>query len=343
MAVAAANDNVSLIVWEVAPGFASDIELIAERMYRGDESTSVLVSIDLSRAASQQVLALTRLLPQAQLSLQGHDDLACEVPALCQRPGERSAHSAIAHGLLPLIAPCAADIVAIASVAGCRRTSVHVLADICGLTVRTLERRLMSEDDHDRHGHGTACAELLLSVAPDSRILPIPVFGRRLETSPAVIEAAVEEAVTRGVRLLNLSLGTTTEESRNALYRSCERARHAGTIIVAASSLDATSYPAAFDNVLSVGIGRFQDLSVFSYRPDERVECLASGRPPTSDETLHRRVMGGGSSFAAPRITGVIARILERWPTADLKEVRARLAEVAYGGSNPPCRPSASE
>ncbi len=52
-----------------------------------------------------------------------------------------------------------------------------------------------TEDDHDRLGHGTACANLILDVAPDVEIVPVRVFGHRLETSPAVVEAAMDWAM----------------------------------------------------------------------------------------------------------------------------------------------------
>ena len=40
---------------------------------------------------------------------------------------------------------------------------------------------LKSEDDHDRIGHGTACTDLILRIAPEARIVPIRIFGHRLE------------------------------------------------------------------------------------------------------------------------------------------------------------------
>ena len=39
----------------------------------------------------------------------------------------------------------------------------------------------VGDDDHDRIGHGTACASLLLSVAPDAHVVPLRVFGDQLE------------------------------------------------------------------------------------------------------------------------------------------------------------------
>jgi subtilisin len=189
-----------------------------------------------------------------------------------------------------------------------------------------------SDDDDDRIGHGTACGRCLLEVAPDASLLPLRVFGRRLGTTPAVIVEAIEWALTRGVPIINLSLDTTREEAAPLLYMACERARRAGALVVAAGNLEFTSYPGAFDNVLSVGLGRFKSPFEFTYREEELVECLAAGqlRRSPSDSFV---VSTGGASFATARIAGIVALMRERWPDIALDGIRRKLAQysVAHG------------
>jgi hypothetical protein len=181
-------------------------------------------------------------------------------------------------------------------------------------------------DDSDRLAHGTHCAQLLLQLAPDARVVPLRVFDADLETSPSRIEAAIDRAIAMRVHVINLSLGTRDADAMPQLYRACERARAARIIVVAATSAHGVTYPAAFDNVLSVGSGWFATPFEHTYAAGELVECLASGRAHAgNDHAAH----AGPPSFAAPRIAGMVALLLQQWPALDLDGVRAKLGEYS--------------
>ena len=185
-------------------------------------------------------------------------------------------------------------------------------------------------DATDRVGHGTACITLAYRVAPGAAYCPVRVFEDRLETSVAALRGAVLWAVERGFDVVNLSLGTALEEAVLPLYEACERARDAGTVVVAASDpAGERRYPAIFENVVSVGTGPFADPFDYEFRPGNAVECLACG---PEQETVWlggeaRRVRG--SSYAAPNVTGLVALFRERHPRAPLDEVREFLARHA--------------
>ena len=173
-------------------------------------------------------------------------------------------------------------------------------------------------DDHDRHGHGTTCTRLFLEGAPDSVAVPVRVFGTRLETSPLTIENAVNWCIARNIKLVNLSLGTNRVEARNTLYRVCHAACRAGMIIVAASRTG--SYPAMFDVVLSAGLSQTAVGPEFEYRDGEAIEIVARLGHTTPDG-----IRVDHSSYVAPLITALVARMLEREPLLNLEGVRARL------------------
>lgn len=190
---------------------------------------------------------------------------------------------------------------------------------------------LHSGDDHDRLGHGTACADLVLRHAPTASIVPIRVFGGELETSPGSLVTGIEWAAEQRLPLINLSLGTVLESAREPLLAACRRAAEAGTLIVAAAAPrpGTAAYPAVFDEVIGVDAGNFPSPWHFHYHAGAAIECTASGR----EQRL--RWLGGaeevmsGTSFAAPHITGIVALILERHPGASLAEVRTMLARLA--------------
>ncbi|HEX2201803.1 MAG TPA: S8 family serine peptidase, partial [Longimicrobium sp.] len=167
------------------------------------------------------------------------------------------------------------------------------------------------------------------AVPHPAEVVPIRVFGARLETSAAVLAAAVRWGAAEGLHLLNLSLGTLAIHGVVPLYAACEGARRGGTTVVAAVHAGrGWSYPAIFANAIGVGAleGAERALEV---RPDEAVECLA----PAEHDGV--RAPGGalrrvrGTSFAAPVVTGIAARLLERSPGAGLEEVRELLRRFA--------------
>lgn len=198
------------------------------------------------------------------------------------------------------------------------------------------------DDDSDRLMHGTHCAQLALRIAPEARIVPLRVFDTVLETSPSLIEAAIDRAVAAGIRVINLSLGAHRECALHGLYRACEQARDANVIVVAATSTDGRMFPAAFDNVLSVGSGWFATPFQHTYTPDTLVECVASGRMHAGSGNEDAATEAGPPSFAAPRVAGMVALLLERWPTLDLDGVRIKLTEFTHRAASATCRASAS-
>lgn len=185
-----------------------------------------------------------------------------------------------------------------------------------------------ADDDHDRFGHGTACADLVLRVAPDARILPVRVFHEALETSPRVLAAGIRAAVHAGAHVLNLSLGTLQSAAVETLYAACEYARRRGVVVVAAAHAQGLpSAPAVFDNVLSVGLLPGNNRFRVVHRPGQAVECLAHGGHTDVRWLNGARVLVTGTSYAAPIVTGTVARLRELHPDAGLAAVRARLAE----------------
>lgn len=200
-----------------------------------------------------------------------------------------------------------------------------------GLVGRELDL-VESSDDRDRLGHGTAAADVLLRLAPGVEIHPLRVFGDRLETSPEVVEAALDRAVDRELSIVNLSLGTTRESAAPRFEAACARAHGAGMAVVAAAPRGpGPRYPASLPTVLGVTAGRFASPYDLRHRPDHAVAWQAQGEARV-------RWLGGelrrvhASSLAAPHLTALAALLLERFPGAgpdDLRRLLVSLAERA--------------
>ena len=193
-----------------------------------------------------------------------------------------------------------------------------------------------NDDDHDVLGHGTACADLILAIAPDARVVPVKVFGKVLETSPGTLHAALLWAIDAGVQVINVSLGTRLEGTLHPLYAACEKARRAGIIVVAAGhNANDWSYPAIFENVIGVSAGKFESPYHFNYRPEHAMECQAWGVEQPVLWIGGQRLVKHGTSFAAPNVAGIVALILESHPHATLENVRDMLSRFALPGEDP--------
>jgi subtilisin len=187
-----------------------------------------------------------------------------------------------------------------------------------------------NDDDADVLGHGTACADLVLRIAPDARVIPVKVFGKVLETSPGTLHAALMWALEAGVQVINVSLGTRLEGTLHPLYAACEKARRAGIIIVAAGhNANDWSYPAIFENVIGVSAARFESPFHFRYRPNHAMEVEGWGVEQPVLWVGGSRLIKHGTSFAAPNVAGIVALIKERHPEATLDDVREMLARFA--------------
>src|SRR5262245_29391808 len=92
----------------------------------------------------------------------------------------------------------------------------------------------VTKDFVDRIGHGTAVTAVIKEKAPDAEIYSVRVFDRTLSTSVTTLIHALRWAVEAGVRLVNLSLGTSKAAHRGALAAAVADARRHGVIVVSA-------------------------------------------------------------------------------------------------------------
>lgn len=199
-----------------------------------------------------------------------------------------------------------------------------------GLVDPNDELTLGTSDEQDRIGHGTACVDLVLRASPLAHVVPIRVFGARLETSANVLAAAILTSVDLGVQVINLSLGTSQADAAPILYDACEYAYIRGICVIAAcNNRGSYSLPAAFNNV--IGVGSTSDLGPleFEYRHGDVAEFRAAHSQ--TDVRLLNGLRGtvSGTSFAAPIISGVVAGILAKYPCVSLTELRQILSETA--------------
>lgn len=183
----------------------------------------------------------------------------------------------------------------------------------------------------DSAGHGTACAGIISSIAPEAELYSIKVLGAGGAGDGQAFLAGLEYAIKRRIRLINLSLGTTKPQFFAPLHDLLDRAYQAGCIVVAAANnLPQPSFPSVFSSsLISVSKSEEADPFHFGFRYGEVIELTAPG------VNVRTTWLNGGfrsltgNSFACPHIVGIIALLLETYPTLTPFQVKSLLYSIA--------------
>jgi subtilisin family serine protease len=201
--------------------------------------------------------------------------------------------------------------------------------------------------------HGTFMAGILLAkrgspapaICPNCALLAYPIFADAPDNkempsaTPEDLAAAVLACVEAGARILNLSLALTQSfaKGERALGEALDHARRRGVIVVAAAgnqgsvggtiitrhpwvipvaACDAQGRPTRESN-----LGHSTGLRGLS-APGEGIASLGvDGKPITL----------GGTSVAAPFVTGAIALLWSEFPAASAAEVKTAVTRAIAG------------
>jgi subtilisin family serine protease len=174
----------------------------------------------------------------------------------------------------------------------------------------------VSEDtEGDLCGHGTACAGIVRSFAPDCELWSARVLGAGFTGSGDILLAGLRWAVEEGFDIVNMSLSTTKRHFAATLHELADAAYFRRTMLVAAAhNLHVDSYPWRFASVVSVGSHEDADPFVFYANPDPPVEFFARGLDVRVAWLAGESVRSTGNSFAAPHIAGICTLIRSKHP-----------------------------
>lgn len=187
-----------------------------------------------------------------------------------------------------------------------------------------------TSEHEDEFGHGTACAGIIRSLVPDCELYSIKVLGPLLMGRGAVFAAGLRWALDNGMHVCNLSLGTTKRTFFAVLHELADLAYFRNVMLVtAANNMPVPSFPSAYASVISVASHGEQDPSRFYYNPAPPVEFGALGIDVRVPWLNKGYVTVTGNSFAAPHLTGIVARILGRHPGLTVFQMKSILRALA--------------
>ena|ERR1019366_3126497 len=185
-------------------------------------------------------------------------------------------------------------------------------------------------EGHQSTPHGTTVADIILTQAPAVQLYSADVFGPTGSCEVETVIKALHWAYdVWKCKIVNLSLGVTEQKlqqlpKRQQLARAIEVGYFKDVLIVAAAHNDhpfTRSYPAMFaPPLLSVNKRLFADPLQFAYEQHDQIEFLAHGRG-----YLGPFAMEPATSWAAPHLTGIVARLLSLKPTLKPFEVKTLL------------------
>lgn len=185
---------------------------------------------------------------------------------------------------------------------------------------------VLPDEEGDTCGHGTACAGIIRSIAPDCALVSVRVLGSGWTGSGRLLIAGLRWAIERGVDVINMSLSTTKSELAAVLHELTDTAYFNRTIVVAsAHNMPVESFPWRFSSVLSVGSHELEDRDAFFYNPSPPVEFFARGVGVEVAWPGGSTVRSTGNSFATPHMSGRCALIRAKHPELTPFQVKSLL------------------
>jgi subtilisin family serine protease len=137
-------------------------------------------------------------------------------------------------------------------------------------------------------------------------------------------------AVSAGAQVVNCSLSSNRADNAELFHEIADTAAHAGVVVVcAANNVEGTSIPAVFSSVVSVAAYEGRDPERWLANAEPPVEF---GAPGIDVEVAWRgggTIVTTGNSFAAPHLSGHIARLLGEHPGLTAYEVKTVLRALA--------------
>jgi subtilisin family serine protease len=169
------------------------------------------------------------------------------------------------------------------------------------------------DEEGDLCGHGTACAGIIRSLAPDCELVSVRVLGAGWTGSAGAMLTGLEWAIDQGFDVVNLSLSTTKQQYVDRLHELADVAYFKRTMLVAsAHNMPVESFPWRFASVISVGSHEERDPFAFYANPAPPVELFARGLQVEVAWLGGQTITATGNSFATPHVAGICALILAK-------------------------------
>lgn len=190
--------------------------------------------------------------------------------------------------------------------------------------------RVVEGPHADLYGHGTACAGIIRSIAPDVLLYSIRVLGEKLTGKAWVFAEGLDWAINAGMNVVNLSLSTSNDVHLPMFHELTDAATFKRVMLVSAMANEPkTTIPSEFSAVFSTASISGDDPLEVRYNADGPAEWAARGVDVDVAWADGSSITATGNSFAAPHVAGIIALILAKHPGLTPFQVKTVLAALA--------------
>jgi subtilisin len=190
----------------------------------------------------------------------------------------------------------------------------------------------------DVFGHGTAVAGIIHRLAPEATLGSFRVLGSHLRSRTMIIREAARLALARGYHILNCSFGCGREDHvlyyKDWIDEAYLLDRH---VVAACNNQDHTrrEWPGHFPTVITVNFTRSDSPEFIRRLRGRLVEFEARGQDVEVPWLGGTQKLVTGSSFAAPHVTGLLARLMSGMPALSPLTAKGILQTLATNGNSP--------
>ena len=232
---------------------------------------------------------------------------------------------------------------------------IAVIDSGCDITHKDLQTRIIggrnftTEDNknidkyQDYNGHGThVCGTIaasnnnygVIGVAPDAKLLILKALDKNGSGSMKGIIDAINFAISQRVDIISMSLGTSEDVPQ--LHQAIKKVVDSNILVVCAAgnegdsraTTDEISYPAGYNEVISVGAVDYSKSAARFSNSNKEVDLVAPGVNIISTFLNGKYETLSGTSMATPHVTGALALLIE-WSK---KEFGRKLTEAELYG-----------
>lgn len=184
-------------------------------------------------------------------------------------------------------------------------------------------------------GHGTMCAGVIHSIAPEAELYNIKTLDETGLNSPGKVISGIQCAIANDLHVLNLSL-VSVNMSRNTIVDMLywvEKAYYKGMILVAATdNRQKRGFPGDYSSVIAVDFQHFPDFKSFNFFLSKAVEIEAKGVYVDAPFPGNQYIKTTCTSIACPHVTGLVARLLSSLPGLTTFQMKTLLLAARSNG-----------
>lgn len=184
---------------------------------------------------------------------------------------------------------------------------------------------------NDMNGHGTACTSVILKECPNAQIYVYKLLDERGEANLLSLEQILLSLLDSKIDVINLSLAITEPIIAPNLKKICKEIISQNKFLVAALGNDRKkSIPSVYSHCYGVKGSILNHLDEIWFNKYKRTQCIVDNTPYLHcDVSGQYQMFGKSNSYAAAKMTGIIAYVLEENGRISLDQMNRKLYEIA--------------